>query len=69
VHLATGFQNILSIVWTSLKTSRIHPQGLAEKYADERKTGETDEQFYYKTRKKGFGDFRRSSGTSGKNAG
>ncbi|MFH1015855.1 MAG: aldolase, partial [Chloroflexota bacterium] len=29
------------------------------KYADERKAGETDEQFYYKTRKKAFGDFKK----------
>jgi hypothetical protein len=31
---------------------------LREKFAAEKKSGETDEQFIYKTRKKGFGEFK-----------
>ncbi|MBI5407590.1 MAG: aldolase, partial [Nitrospirae bacterium] len=31
---------------------------LREKCADEKKQGESDEQFIYKTRKKGFGPFK-----------
>ncbi len=59
VHLATGFQNIIY-------ESKHFPEGLlnrinkhlAEKYSGERKQGETEEQFLYKTRKKAFGDFK-----------
>jgi fructose/tagatose bisphosphate aldolase len=60
VHLATGFQNILydggglpddlrneMMDWTTANC------------ADERKQGETDEQFLYKTRKKAIGPFKR----------
>ena len=60
VHLATGFQNIIY-------DSPHFPQGLMEKinthlleqYSDERKSGDTEEQFLYKTRKKAFGDFKK----------
>lgn len=60
VHLATGFQNIIF-------DSPLFPRGLAEtinghllkKYAPEKKEGQTEEQFLYKTRKKAFGDFKR----------
>ncbi len=60
VHLATGFQNILfdSVDFPKSLTESVR-KGLVEKYAGERKEGETDEQFYYKTRKKGFGDFKK----------
>jgi len=60
VHLATGFQNIVfdSTQFPKPLLKTIH-EGLAQKYADERKEGETDEQFYYKTRKKAFGDFKK----------
>ncbi len=60
IHLATGFQNILydggglpdelrgqMMAWCS------------ENCADERKDGETDEQFLYRTRKKAIGPFKR----------
>src|SRR5918992_2745266 len=60
IHLATGFQNILydagglpdevrdeMLAWTASNT------------ADERKDGETEEQFLYKTRKKAIGPFKR----------
>ncbi len=59
VHLATGFQNIIYdspyFPQELLKDINRH---LLEKYADERKQGETDEQLLYKTRKKAFGDFK-----------
>lgn len=60
IHLATGFQNIIY-------DSRSFPEELRqdiyrhlrEACASERKQNETDEQFIYKTRKKGFGPFKR----------
>ena len=59
VHLATGFQNIIydnpalpaefrNDVYEFIKTE----------YAGEKKEDETDEQFIYKTRKKGFGPLK-----------
>jgi fructose/tagatose bisphosphate aldolase len=61
IHLATGFQNILydagglpaelraeMLAWTSANC------------AGERKPGETDEQFLYRTRKKALGPFKRA---------
>jgi hypothetical protein len=59
VHLATGFQNIIY-------ESRHFPPDLREAMytwlkencAGERKEGQTEEQFIYKTRKKGFGPFK-----------
>jgi len=59
VHLATGFQNMTY-------DSKSFPvdfkadiyNHLREKCADEKKQGESDEQFIYKTRKKGFGPFK-----------
>jgi len=60
VHLATGFQNIVldSPHFPSELIKKINGS-LTEKYAAERKSGETDEQFIYKTRKKAFGDFKK----------
>jgi len=60
VHLATGFQNMTY-------DSKHFPKGLKdeiysylkEKCAGEKKEGETEEQFFYKTRKKGFGPFKK----------
>ena len=60
IHLATGFQNIIF-------ESRNFPAELRERiyahlktgHAADRKPGDTDEQFIYKTRKKGLGDFKR----------
>jgi|SRR5690606_4603434 len=60
VHLATGFQNIIF-------ESPALPQDLREatynwlsaNRAHERKEGETDAQFFYKTRKRAFGPFKR----------
>lgn len=59
VHLATGFQNMTY-------DSKAFPQDfkeeiyayLREHFAGEKKAGESDEQFIYKTRKKGFGPFK-----------
>src|SRR3989338_2289808 len=59
VHLATGYQNIIY-------DSKNFPKELLDEIyawlgkncASERKSGDTDEQFYYKTRKKGFGPFK-----------
>jgi fructose/tagatose bisphosphate aldolase len=60
VHLATGFQNIIfdSPHFPMALKEKIQG-GLAAKYGGERKSGETDTQFYYSTRKRAFGDFKR----------
>jgi len=60
IHLATGFQN-------AIYDHKAFPRALREEiYAwihktltNERKEGETDEQFVYKTRKKAFGPFKK----------
>lgn len=59
VHLATGFQNIVY-------DHEAMPQELCERiyeyirtaHANEQKEGQTEEQFIYKTRKKGLGPFK-----------
>jgi len=59
VHLATGFQNMIydsPALPDSLK-DEIYKY-LRVNHADERKEGDTDEQFIYKTRKKAFGPFK-----------
>jgi len=60
VHLATGFQNIIydSPYFPKELLNEINSH-LWEKYSNERKQGETEEQFLYKTRKKAFGDFKK----------
>ena len=60
VHLATGFQNIIyeSKYFPQELLDRIN-RHLSDKYTNERKQGETEEQFLYKTRKKAFGDFKK----------
>ncbi len=59
IHLATGFQNILydSRHFPDALRDRIYGYLKAE-LASERKETDTDEQFFYKTRKKGFGPFK-----------
>ncbi|MCJ7523275.1 MAG: aldolase, partial [Dehalococcoidia bacterium] len=59
VHLATGFQNIIydSPYFPKELLNDIYSH-LSSKYSAERKQGETEEQFLYKTRKKAFGDFK-----------
>jgi fructose-bisphosphate aldolase class II len=60
VHLATGFQNFIydSPYFPRDLLNEIYKH-LAAQYNDERKAGETEEQFLYKTRKKAFGDFKK----------
>jgi fructose/tagatose bisphosphate aldolase len=60
VHLATGFQNIIydHPAFPAELTERIHAW-LAENRASERKPDMTDAQFYYTTRKRAFGPFKR----------
>ncbi len=61
IHLATGFQNAL---YDHPAFPRDMTQAVDEwcnaNTADERKDGETDEQFLYKTRKKALGPFKRA---------
>lgn len=59
IHLATDFQNMIygSELFPSKFKEEIYVH-LREKFAAEKKEGETDEQFIYKTRKKGFGEFK-----------
>jgi fructose/tagatose bisphosphate aldolase len=60
IHLATGFQNIIY-------ESRHLPhefrdevyQFIKQEYAKEKKEGQTEEQFIYSTRKKGFGPLKK----------
>lgn len=59
VHLATAFQNMIydsSVFPVDLK-EKIYAH-LAANHADERKPDMTDAQFYYTTRKRGFGPFK-----------
>jgi len=60
IHLATGFQNIIydSPYFPKELLHEIY-RHLLDSYISERKQGETEEQFLYKTRKKGFGDFKK----------
>ncbi|MBU2590911.1 MAG: class II fructose-bisphosphate aldolase [Nitrospinae bacterium] len=56
VHLATGFQNMIydsQYFPKDLKTAIY--ASLQERFSAEKKAGDTEEQFIYKTRKKGFG--------------
>jgi fructose/tagatose bisphosphate aldolase len=59
VHLATGFQNIIydsPALPASFKEKAY--EFIKKEYAAERKEGETEEQFLYKTRKKSFGPLK-----------
>jgi fructose/tagatose bisphosphate aldolase len=60
IHLATGFQNIIfdSPYFPPELTTKIHT-GLSAKYANDRKSDDTDAQFYYRNRKRAFGDFKK----------
>lgn len=60
VHLATGFQNLVydHPAFPADLRETIYTY-LRENMADEKKEGETDAQFIYKTRKKGFGPFKK----------
>ena len=60
IHLATGFQNVIydSPYFSQELLNDIRRHLLAS-YIGDRKQGETEEQFLYKTRKKAFGDFKK----------
>jgi fructose/tagatose bisphosphate aldolase len=58
VHLATQFQNILYDHLPEDFKGEIYAY-LDEHHRDERKPEQTDEQFYYKTRKRALGPFKR----------
>jgi fructose/tagatose bisphosphate aldolase len=61
VHLATGFQNILYDAGGLPDELRAEMMAWTRtNCAGERKDGETDEQFLYKTRKKAIGPFKRA---------
>jgi fructose/tagatose bisphosphate aldolase len=59
IHLATDFQNMTygSSLFPNDFKEEIYNH-LRKKFSIEKKDGETDEQFIYKTRKKGFGEFK-----------
>ena len=60
VHLATGFQNMMldsKHFPTELKNKMY--EWLKVNALSERKSGDTDEQFFYKARKKGLGQFKK----------
>jgi len=57
VHLATNFQNILYNELPEDLKNEIYVY-LDQNHAHERKEGQTDEQFYYKTRKRALGEFK-----------
>jgi fructose/tagatose bisphosphate aldolase len=60
IHLATAFQSLLfdHQATPAAFKAKIY-DWLRENAANERKSGETDEQFFYKTRKKALGPFKK----------
>jgi fructose/tagatose bisphosphate aldolase len=60
VHLATGFQNIMydNPALPAAFREEVYSY-IKENFAKEKKEGQTDEQFIYKTRKKGFGALKK----------
>jgi fructose/tagatose bisphosphate aldolase len=57
IHLATGFQNMLYDLIPAALREEMYAW-LRTNAADERKAGDSDEQFIYKTRKKAIGPFK-----------
>jgi fructose-bisphosphate aldolase class II len=57
IHLATGFQNMLYDHLPTALREEIYAW-LRTNAAEERKSGDSDEQFFYKTRKKALGPFK-----------
>jgi len=59
IHLATDFQNMIydNELFPEYFKKEIYAH-LRKKFASEKKETDTDEQFIYKTRKKGFGEFK-----------
>ena len=58
IHLATNFQNMLFDHMPAALRERIY-EWLRQNAKDERKPTDSDEQFFYKTRKKALGPFKR----------
>jgi fructose-bisphosphate aldolase, class II len=58
IHLATNFQNMLYDAMPAELKEAIYAW-LRQNAADERKATDSDEQFFYKTRKKALGPFKR----------
>jgi hypothetical protein len=59
IHLATGFQNMILDAETLPASMKDEIREFCfANCMDERKSGETDEQFVYKTRKKALGPFK-----------
>lgn len=58
IHLATNFQNMLFDHMPDALRTEIYAW-LAKNATEERKATDTDEQFFYKTRKKALGPFKR----------
>src|SRR2546423_13134749 len=58
IHLATNFQNMLFDFMPNALRDEIYAW-LRENAKDERKATDSDEQFFYKTRKKALGPFKR----------
>jgi fructose/tagatose bisphosphate aldolase len=58
IHLATNFQNMLYENLPAGLRDEIY-EWLRNNTADERKTSDSDEQFFYKTRKKALGPFKK----------
>ena len=65
IHLATGFQNLLYDIFPKEFRETVYDY-LRKNFADEKKPDMTDEQFIYKTRKKGFGPFKKEMWNLGK---
>lgn len=59
IHLATNFQNMLYDALPAALRDEIYAW-LSVNAREERKTGDSDEQFFYKTRKKALGPFKRA---------
>ena len=59
IHLATNFQNMLYDALPDSLRDEIYAW-LADHAKEERKAGDSDEQFFYKTRKKALGPFKRA---------
>jgi fructose/tagatose bisphosphate aldolase len=59
IHLATNFQNMLYDSMPSPLRDEVYAW-LGENAREERKGGDSDEQFFYKTRKKALGPFKRA---------
>jgi fructose-bisphosphate aldolase, class II len=59
IHLATNFQNMLYDALPGALRDEVYAW-LGENAKEERKAGDSDEQFFYKTRKKALGPFKRA---------